>query len=114
MAVDKIAFFEDFLTKKPQDDFARYALGMEYTKAERFDDALATYETLIAQNANYSAGYMQSALLLQRLGRLPEAVERMREGVAAATRAKDNHARREMQGFLDDMEQQLIDQADAL
>jgi len=110
MAVDKISFFEDFLKKKPADDFARYALAMEYAKADRTDDALSCYEALITQNPNYSAGYMQSALLLQRLGRLAEAVARMSAGVEAATRAKDAHARREMQGFLDEMEQQLSEQ----
>lgn len=107
MAVDKISFFENFLAKQPNDAFARYALSMEYAKAERFEDALTSYDALLATHPDYPAGYMQSALLLQRLGRLADAVERMTAGVQAATRAKDAHARREMEGFLSEMEEQL-------
>lgn len=107
MALDRITFFEDFLTKKPNDDFARYALAMEYSKAGRSDDALVTYAALVKQNPNYPAGYFQAALLLQKLERIPEAIAYLKEGVAAATRANDNHARREMQGVLDELESSL-------
>jgi thioredoxin-like negative regulator of GroEL len=106
MAPDRISFFEEFLKKKPDDDFAQYALAMEYAKAGRHDEALETFSALITRSLNYSAGYFQSALLLQKLGRIEAAKERLREGIAAAARANDAHARREMQGVLDDLESQ--------
>ena len=104
MTPDRIAFFEDYLTRKPNDDFARYALAMEYSKAGRHDEALASYGKLVEINPDYSAGYFQAALLLQKLGRIPEAKDHLRRGIEAATRAKDAHARREMEGVLADIE----------
>lgn len=104
MAVDKIAFFNDFLTKKPTDAFARYALAMELAKVGRTDEAIAQYETLLEQNPDYPPGHFQYGLLLNRLERRAEAIARLTLGVAAATRVNDTHARKEMQAQMDEWE----------
>jgi len=104
MNPDRIAFFEDYLKKKPGDDFAQYALAMEYARVERYDDAFATYEALLTRNLVYSAGHFQYALLLRKQGRTEDAKARLQLGITAATRTNDAHARREMQGVLDELE----------
>jgi tetratricopeptide (TPR) repeat protein len=77
---------------------------MELAKVGRNDEALESYAILRAQNPDYPSGYFQAALLLQRLSRLEEARTWLKEGIEAATRVKDAHARREMEGVLAELE----------
>lgn len=103
--MNRIIFLEDFLEKKPNDDFAQYALAMEYAKVDRLSESISCYETLLARNPDYSAGHFQYALLLQRKGDIESAKQRFREGISAATRTKNNHAKKEMMDALEAIEE---------
>ncbi len=59
------------------------------------------FRTLIAANPDYHAAYFHGGQTLERMGREDEAREMYGQGVEAATRKGDGHARAEMQAALD-------------
>lgn len=102
--MDKIALYQDWLVKKPGDRFATYSLALELAKAERIDEALATFAALLGAHPTSGAGHYQHGLLLQRLGRDDEAREAWEAGLRALEGVDDPEARRsrrEIEGALD-------------
>ena len=91
---------ERFLEANPNDAFARYGLALEC--ATRGDDKSADehFRTLIESHPTYVPGYFQYGQLLARLGRIPEAKKTLSDGIVAAQKAGDAHARDEMQAAL--------------
>jgi len=76
---------------------------MAHQSEGRTDAALAQFDTLIQHNPEYVPAYQMSAQTLSKLGRVEEAVERLRNGIAAANRQGNAHAASEMQAMLDDL-----------
>ncbi|MEZ4226023.1 MAG: tetratricopeptide repeat protein [Polyangiaceae bacterium] len=54
----RLAYLEQILADGKADSFARYALGMEYRKEGRLDDALRVFDELRAADPNYLAMYL--------------------------------------------------------
>jgi len=102
--MDKIAALKEILTLDPKNSFARYGVAMELAGRGETDEALIEFSTLLANDPNYTAGYFMSAQTLANAGRTPEAIERLKEGVASAKRAGNNHALSEMQAMLDELD----------
>ncbi len=88
------------LAENPSDAFARYGLAMEYSKAGEVEAALAEFRKLLETHPNYTAGYFMAAQTLARADRLDEARQKLRDGIASATRTGNQHARMEMEGML--------------
>ena len=63
--MDLIAYFEEFLARRPDDRFARYSLALELRKAGRDDDAAAAFAELLARHPRSGAGHFQLGLLWQ-------------------------------------------------
>jgi Tfp pilus assembly protein PilF len=95
---------EEMLAEDPSDPFLRYGLAMEHVNAG--DDAAAArcLQELIAVAPNYVPAYLQLGQAFLRQGRTPEARHAWTQGVQAAQQAGDQHARDEMQGFLDNLQ----------
>src|SRR3954464_3987145 len=96
---------EELVTDEPNDPFLRYGLAMEHSS--QGDDATAVmhFRELIALNpaAPYIPAFLMCGQALTRLGKEAEAVEVLRQGIAAATKAgtpEAMHARGEMEGLL--------------
>ena len=73
MPKSHIEFFENAVEKTPDDSFVRYSLAMEYRKADRLDDALATFDALIERDPEYVAAYQMAAevaIALQKIEHL--------------------------------------------
>ena len=64
------------------------------------EEAAAEYRALLAVNPNYPAAYYHGAQTLTKLGRAEEARALYRQGIEAATRIGDLHARSEMEAAL--------------
>ena len=94
---------EEMLAQDPNDPFLRYGLAMEYVSAG--DDAAAAkcLQELIAVAPDYVAAHQQLGQSLVRQGRTDEARQAWHQGVEAAQKAGDPHARDEMQGFIDSL-----------
>jgi predicted Zn-dependent protease len=102
--MDKIATLREILEQDPQNALARYGLAMEFAGKGDSDTALSEFDRLLADHPDYTAGYFMSAQTLARAGRQAEAKQRLIDGTACARRTGNQHALREMQAMLDELE----------
>ena len=100
MKKSRRAALEEFLAAHPKDAFARYGLAMECANQGDAAAAIENFETLLAENPNYVAGYFQYGQLLARLSRTADAKRALSEGIQAARRTGDQHAGSEMEAAL--------------
>jgi tetratricopeptide (TPR) repeat protein len=102
--MDRIAGLLEILNTNPDDTFARYALGMEYSRSGRVDDAVSEFRTLIGKQPEYANAYFMAAQALAAAERIDEARTFLQDGIAAANRARNQHAASEMQAMLEELE----------
>jgi predicted Zn-dependent protease len=95
---------EEMLAEDPNDPFLRYGLAMEYVSAGDLEAAVRGFRDLIGVAPDYVAAYHQAGQSLARLGRAAEARDLLRQGVAAAARQNDAHAKGEMEALLDTLD----------
>lgn len=86
------------LAADPANAFARYGLAMEHVKSGDLSGAVVEFDALLARAPDYSAAYFHGGQTLEKLGRLDEARDYYRRGVAAT---RDPHALSELQAALD-------------
>jgi predicted Zn-dependent protease len=101
--MDKIAGLKEILALDPRNSFARYGVAMELAGRGEASAAIAEFDTLLANDPNYTQGYFMAAQTLARAGRKPEAIERLKAGVSSATRDGNSHAVSEMQAMIDEL-----------
>ena len=94
---------QEILAQNPNDSFARYGLAMEYATRGDSESALNEFARLLSDNPDYTAAYQMSAQVLIRAGREAEARKMLDEGIKCAIRTKNQHARSEMAGMLDEL-----------
>jgi predicted Zn-dependent protease len=102
--MDKIEGLKEILALDPKNSFARYGIAMALAAQGETAAALAEFETLLANDPEYTAGYFMSAQTLANVGRAPEAIERLKAGIGCAARSGNNHALSEMQAMLDELD----------
>jgi len=86
------------LADNPANTFARYGLAMEHVRAGNLDSAVQEFQAVLETDPNYSAAYYHGGQALEKLGKLDEARDLYRRGIAAT---RDPHARGEIQAALD-------------
>jgi predicted Zn-dependent protease len=101
--MDKVAGLREILAIDPKNSFARYGLAMELAKQGETAMALAEFDTLLANDPDYTVGYFMAAQTLAGAGRKLEAIERLKAGISCAARSGNNHAVNEMQAMLDEL-----------
>lgn len=94
----------DVLAQNPEDAFARYGLAMEFSKAGEVEKAMEEFAKLLAVHPDYAAGYFMAAQTLARADRSEEAKKMLSDGIVAATRTGNSHARSEMEAMLAEFE----------
>ncbi len=100
---DRVAALKQILDINPDDAFARYALGLEYSNSGDTDGALAEFQRLLAAHPDYTNGYFMAAQTLVRAERSDEARKMLNAGIECARRTRNQHAMAEMQGLLDEI-----------
>jgi predicted Zn-dependent protease len=100
---DKIEALREILAMDPKNSFARYGVAMELAGRGATDESLAEFDTLLANDPEYTAGYFMAAQTLAKVGRTTEAAERLRGGIGSAARSGNRHALSEMQAMLDEL-----------
>lgn len=103
MAKPRLEMLEDFVRKDPRDAFSRYALAMEYVNAQRYDEAIAHFRALIAQDPDYIATYFQLGQACERTGRPEEARAAYEQGIAACRRKGDSKTLGELEFALEQL-----------
>jgi predicted Zn-dependent protease len=102
--MDKIAGLKEILELDSKNSFARYGLAMELVGRGETAAALAEFDTLLANDPGYTAGYFMAAQTLSAAGRTQDAIARLKAGISCATRSGNRHAVSEMQAMLDELE----------
>ena len=100
----KIAGLKEILALDPKNSFARYGVAMELAKQGDTAASLAEFDTLLANDPDYTAGYFMAAQTLAAAGRTPEAIARLKDGISCAARSDNRHALSEMQAMLDELD----------
>lgn len=101
--MDRIQMLTQILDENPNDAFARYGLALEYSKADDVDAAMQHFNRLAELHPDYAAGYFMAAQMLARVGRTDEARTFLTNGIAAAARSGNAHAKEEMEAMLDEL-----------
>jgi predicted Zn-dependent protease len=102
--MDKIAGLKEILALDQKNSFARYGLAMELAKCGGTEAALTEFDTLLANDPEYTAAYFMAAQTLAGAGRTPEAIGRLKAGIGCALRSGNRHAQSEMQAMLDELD----------
>jgi predicted Zn-dependent protease len=92
----RIQAFRAFVAKSPDDPFARYSLAMALRSAGQAADAAAEFAEIRRRRPDYVPAYLMAGQTLEALGRDADAAQAYEEGIAAAARANDQHARDEL------------------
>jgi len=92
------------LEQDPTNALARYGLAMEFAGRGETEGALQEFGRLVADHPDYTAGYFMAAQTLAKAGREADAKQQLVDGMACARRTGNQHALREMQAMLDEME----------
>jgi Tfp pilus assembly protein PilF len=92
------------LEKQPDDAFLLYSLGMEYKNAGDPAAALEWFDRTLSADPNYCYAYFQKGQTHESAGDAEAAKRAYREGIEAAKRSGDEHARSELQGALEMIE----------
>jgi tetratricopeptide (TPR) repeat protein len=100
----RVAALQDILKDNPDDAFARYALGLEFSGAGETDAALSEFAQLLASHPDYTNGYFMAAQTLERAGRTDEARAMLQSGIESARRTNNRHALSEMEAMLQELE----------
>ena len=100
MAANRLEVLKSMVAMNPQDAFSRYGLAMEYRNTGDLEAAAAEFRLLMAANPDYVAAYFHGGQTLERLGLTGEAREVYRNGIVAATRTGNFHARSEIEAAL--------------
>jgi len=102
--MDKVEGLKEILAADPRNSFARYGLAMELANRGETAAAMVEFETLLAGDPDYTAGYFMAAQTLAAAGRNSEAIERLKVGIDSAARSSNRHALSEMQAMLDELD----------
>lgn len=94
---------EEFVAKRPDDAFSRYGLALECLNGGDNAAAEEHFRALFEHHPDYVPGYQMYAQFLARAGRVAEAKQVLSRGIAAATKAGNQHARSEMEALLNDL-----------
>ena len=92
----RLEAFQRMVEQRPDEPFARYSLAMALRSAGRFDGAAREFEELRRRAPGYVPTYLMLGQVLEMLGKGTEAVRAYQDGMAAAAKAGDEHARSEL------------------
>lgn len=92
----RIEQYQAFLDKDPNNSFARYVIAQEHMKAGDHARALAEYDEIISRDPDYVAAYHHSGKALETVDDQQGARARYRQGIEAADRVGNGHARAEL------------------
>ncbi|MGA3068542.1 MAG: tetratricopeptide repeat protein [Tepidisphaeraceae bacterium] len=97
---DRLQKLQQLLEKSPADAFLLYAIAMEHRNAGQPDSALEFFQRVVQADPTYCYAYHQKGLLLESMGKLADAREAYRQGIQAAEKKPDLHAREEIAAAL--------------
>ena len=98
--MSKIAELIEFLKDDPNDNFIRYALALEYTKIEEYENAKSIFDILVKEAPHYLPTYYQYGNLLAEIGQPGLAEEIYKKGIEIADSQLKIKTKQELQQAL--------------
>jgi cytochrome c-type biogenesis protein CcmH/NrfG len=102
--MNRLDMLKELIAQDPNNQLARYGLGMEYSTKGDVDAAVTEFRSLWQLNPDYSNAYFMAAQALAKAERTDEAKQILMQGITAAARTGNSHAQSEMQALLDELE----------
>jgi len=97
---DRLQKLQAMLEREPNDTFLLYGIALEHKKANRVADAVAFFDKVIQLDPGYCYAYHQKGLTHEQAGNIAAAKQAYRDGMAAARKKGDEHARQEIEAAL--------------
>ena len=101
---DKLTTLFSMLDRQPNDTFLLYGIGMEYKKLDDLPRAIEFFNKVLAVDSGYCYAYYQRGQVQEQAGDGPAARASYQEGIIAASRVGDAHAKSELEGALQMLE----------
>ena len=98
--MSRLEKLQGMLEKSPGDTFLLYALALEHRKAGDMQSALKYLDSVIQHDWGYCYAYHQKGQILEAGGDLESARQAYQQGIDAAQRKGDEHARQEIAAAL--------------
>jgi tetratricopeptide (TPR) repeat protein len=98
---EKLRKLRQMLEREPRDAFLLYGIGMELKKLKDFTSAIEHFSRVIEVDPGYCYAYFQRGQTHELLGQSEPARQSYRDGIAAAERVGDAHAKEELQAALE-------------
>jgi len=95
---------EELLARNPNDAFTLYGIALECANTGDLPSAETHFRALLLSNPDYVPGYQMYAQTLARNSRAQEAKTILSQGIQAAIRVGNQHARSEMEGLLTELD----------
>jgi Tfp pilus assembly protein PilF len=89
------------LEKQPNDTFLLYGIALEHKKAGQTSEAIRYLDRVIQLDSGYCYAYHQKGLVHESTGDTDAARQAYHEGISAATRKGDLHAKGEIEAALE-------------
>jgi predicted Zn-dependent protease len=96
----RLETFRKFVEARPDDPFTRYALAMHLRSMGRVVEAVETFRELARRSPGYVPTWLMLGQALEAAGQDGEAAQAYQDGMAAATRQANHHARSELEDAL--------------
>ena len=97
---DKLPKLEAMLEKQPNDPFLLYGIAMEHKKLNDPAAALEFFDRVTSLDPGYCYAYHQKGLVHESQGDSDAAKQAYRDGIQAAIKKGDDHARGEIEAAL--------------
>ena len=97
---DRMRQLQEMLRREPDDTFLLYGIALEYKKAGDNAKAIEYLDRVIRIDPGYCYAYHQRGLAYESEGDVESAKRSYREGMEAARKKGDEHARQEIETAL--------------
>ena len=99
-ASPRLRQLQAMLQREPDDTFLLYGIALEYKKANQPAAAIEHLNRVIELDSGYCYAYHQRGLIYESMGEAASARQSYLEGIEAAKRKGDDHARGEIEAAL--------------
>jgi tetratricopeptide (TPR) repeat protein len=97
---ERLEKLQQMLAKDPNDTFLLYGIAMEHKKLNAPAAALEFFDRVTRLDPGYCYAYHQKGLVHESQGETDAAKQAYREGIQAAIKKGDDHARGEIEAAL--------------
>jgi predicted Zn-dependent protease len=108
----RLEAFQKLVLAGPDDPFRQYALAMHLRGMGRLDEAVQVFTALATRSPDYIPTWLMLGQTLEAAGRDGEAARVYQDGMAAASRKPDLHARGELEAALEALRSRSPEHAD--